>query len=217
MLTFERFSTLPKTLLQAADGPSQADVYEFFWRGQSLIAKDYSQRPSLYQRTVCRWQFRREWMALLKLRHVPHVPRAVARLDEHVLVMTKLEVAKDQLNEQNAASLEKRVSLMHQAGVTHNDLHSRNLMLDQARAYIFDFGTALFRPLHSHSKSLGGSVRNLARELLFRTGCFFDRMAVTKYKVKHNPMVLSSKEQPMLKLVLSTRWMSRLWHSYKRR
>lgn len=211
MLTLDTLEILPKKMLQAADGPSQANVYEIRWGKQDMVVKDYSESPSFYQRTVCRWQLRREWFALFRLRRVPNVPRPVKYLDDKVLVMTKLDVEKDQLNHQNAASLDKKVQLMHEAGVTHNDLHSRNLMLCSARAYLFDFGSAVIRPLQVNG------LKDKLNHYLYKLGCLVDRMAVAKYKMKHNQDVLGEKDKKMVELVESTRWISRLWKRIKKR
>lgn len=211
MLTLDTLNRLPKTMLQAADGPSQADVYQIRWREQDMVVKDYSNSPGIYQKTVCRWQLRREWLALSRLRRVPNIPRPVQYLDDKVLVMTKLDVKNDGLNEQNAGSLDRSVRLMHQAGVSHNDLHSRNLMLSSSRAYLFDFGSATFRPNSARG------VKNKLNGQLYQLGCLVDRMAVAKYKMKHNQAVLREDDQRMVQLVESTRWMSRLWKRLKKR
>ena len=59
MLTLDTLNLLPRKMLQAVDGPGQANVYEIRWRGQGMVVKDYSRSLGIYQKTVCRWQLRR--------------------------------------------------------------------------------------------------------------------------------------------------------------
>ncbi|MBW8191476.1 phosphotransferase [Neiella marina] len=197
-----------KTLIQAADGRSQADVYEVKQGQHSYIIKDYSARPKLFQMTICRWQLKREWLALLKLRHLSHVPKPIFRNDNQ-LVMSKLPLAKNSLNQANCAALERQIRKIHQSGVCHNDLHSRNLMLDPRHAYIFDFGAASFKA--PNNRTLVTAIQHK----FFAVCCFVDRMSVVKYKWKRNRQLLRHDEAKFVSVIEQSRWISRAWRRFK--
>ncbi|GGA68190.1 hypothetical protein GCM10011369_07310 [Neiella marina] len=197
-----------RRLIQAADGPLQADVYEVQRDNNKYILKDYSARPKLFRRTICRWQLRREWLALLKLRHVKHVPKPIA-FGGNKLLMSKLAQCKASINQDNSDSLETKVAQIHQAGVCHNDLHSKNLMLNQTQAFIFDFGAATFSPKDNNSLS------DKVKGQLFKLCQLIDRMAVVKYKWKRDRKLLRPDEAHLVSLVEKTRWLSRCWRRFK--
>ncbi|MBD1388486.1 hypothetical protein IC617_03510 [Neiella sp. HB171785] len=197
-----------RRLIQAADGPLQADVYEVQRNNRQYILKDYSARPKLFRATICRWQLRREWFALLKLRRVKDVPKPIA-FGADQLLMSKLKQCKVGINRHNSSSLESKIDQIHQAGVCHNDLHSNNLMLNQTQAFIFDFGAATFRPQR------GKGLLNKIKGKLFELSQLLDRMAVVKYKWKRDRKLLRPDEAPIVALVEKTRWLSRSWRRFK--
>jgi len=125
--------------------------------GQRAAAKDYARAPRLFRRFVAPFLLNREERALRFLHDVPGVPRVLARVDRHCLVMeyvkgTPLDRFKTgELAPEVFPRVQNVIDRIHARGVSHCDLKRRgNLILTpDNEVYLIDFAAAIVgrRPL----------------------------------------------------------------------
>lgn len=123
-----------------------------YWKGEvrfknGWVEKDYGKSPllpRLYGRISLCW----EEAALKRLRGLDGVPEFLGRPTRNSIRMARvpgipLDKAKaGEVSELFIQSLKDLVHQMHSRGVAHGDLHMRNILIHEDRAYIIDFSTA---------------------------------------------------------------------------
>ncbi len=123
-----------------------------YWKGEvrfknGWVEKDYGKSPllpRLYGRISLCW----EEAALKRLRGLDGVPEFLGRPTRNSISMTRvpgipIDKAKaGEISEQFIQHLKYLVHQMHSRGVAHGDLHMRNILVHNDKAYIIDFSTA---------------------------------------------------------------------------
>jgi hypothetical protein len=123
-----------------------------YWKGEvrfknGWVEKDYGKSPllpRLYGRISLCW----EEAALKRLRGLDGVPEFLGRPTRNSISMTRvpgipIDKAKaGEISEQFIQHLKDLVHQMHRRGVAHGDLHMRNILVHNDKAYIIDFSTA---------------------------------------------------------------------------
>jgi hypothetical protein len=123
-----------------------------YWKGEvrfknGWVEKDYGKSPllpRLYGRISLCW----EEAALKRLRGLDGVPEFLGRPTRNSIRMARvpgipLDKAKaGEVSELFIQSLKDLVHQMHSRGVAHGDLHMRNILVHNDKAYIIDFSTA---------------------------------------------------------------------------
>ncbi|WP_288355464.1 RIO1 family regulatory kinase/ATPase [uncultured Cycloclasticus sp.] len=129
----------------------KANVYIAKYGDQQVVIKDFSTAP-FYLKPVVRILVKREIRALQRLQGSAHVPRLVKVIEPYGFVMEYIEGSHPS-NEswfQYEGVYTEAIDFlltMHRAGVIHNDLRRKNLILHPQRGMVFiDFGAALIRP-----------------------------------------------------------------------
>jgi hypothetical protein len=123
-----------------------------YWKGEvrfknGWVEKDYGKSPllpRLYGRISLCW----EEAALKRLRGLDGVPEFLGRPTRNSIRMTRvpgipIDKAKaGEISELFIQHLKDLVHQMHSRGVAHGDLHMRNILVHNDKAYIIDFSTA---------------------------------------------------------------------------
>ena len=166
------------------------DLRLLLWEGQLSVAKDWG-KSILLMRIYGRWNLRREWKLLQKLKGIQGVPDPLSRTGD-AIVMTYLEGTPlsnrlaVELQSEFFPRLEQLVSDIHERGVVHLDLRQRRNILFGANSepMILDFGAGL-------DLSGWGWLGWVGLSWL----SFLDRMAVLKHKVKYAPDQVTPSER----------------------
>jgi hypothetical protein len=210
-LTRRELEALDLQPIHRARNWSKADVLCGEWpphSGQRVIVKDIKNCPLWFRVLLGRFLMRREWNALRALNGVPGVPRALARPDADAIVIEYLPGTRVQkfpsrtLPIELLHKVEELVETLHARGVTHGDLHQKNILVDEeGQVALIDWATA---------QVFGTRRRNAAKERIFQELCALDRRAVAKLKCRHVPQMLTSQERDLLQNA------SRLYRSMKK-
>jgi len=128
----------------------EPDVYRTRVQGQLAVVKDYGR----YRRTplapLARLLVRREARALARLRGWAHAPMLLGIIGGLALAMEFVPGqplgAHMQVSEDTFRRLRGAVVHLHANGITHNDLHPANVMVDGERVVLVDFASALHVP-----------------------------------------------------------------------
>ncbi len=164
--------------------------------GQQLVIKDFARRPLWFRIVMARPLLRREWHALRALHDVEEVPTAHRRVDKDAFIMDYCSggqvsgVTESQMPDGLAAQIEDLVKTIHARGVTHGDLHSSNILInDQTRGFaLIDWATACY---------FGPNPRGW-RKVLFKELAALDDRAMAKLKVTYNPASLTPHQRHLL-------------------
>jgi tRNA A-37 threonylcarbamoyl transferase component Bud32 len=197
-LTRRVLDSLPQQPIHVARNWSKADVFLIEWpphSGVSVVAKDMKRRAWWFRALAGRLFLRREWKVLRALDGMNGVPRAIARPDADSIVLQQMPgVPLKDMKRRDfpAAAMEKieaLINALHERGVTHGDLHAKNVLVDDAaNVALIDWATA----------TIWGNGRNAARQRLFREWRALDRRAVAKMKLGYARPQLSTQELAML-------------------
>jgi hypothetical protein len=123
-----------------------------YWKGEvrfekGWIEKDYGRAPLLsriYGRICLHW----EEVALKRLRGIDGVPEFLGRPTRNSIRMTRVpgipidKIKAGEVSELFIQRLKDLIHQIHSRGVAHGDLHMRNILAYEDRAYIIDFSTA---------------------------------------------------------------------------
>ncbi len=128
----------------------EPDVYRTRVKGQLAVVKDYGR----YRRTplapLARLLVRREARALAQLRGWAHAPMLLGITGGLALAMEFVPGQplgpKTEVGEDTFRRLRGAVAHLHANGITHNDLHPANVMVDGDRVVLVDFASALRLP-----------------------------------------------------------------------
>jgi serine/threonine protein kinase len=139
-----------RLLLKEGTRLLEPDVYRTHLHGRPAVIKDYGR----YRRTplapLARMLARREARTLRRLRGWAHAPVSLGMVGSLALAMefvpgTTLG-AQAAPDEDTFRRLRGVVAQLHANGITHNDLHPANIMVDGERVVLLDFTAALRTP-----------------------------------------------------------------------
>ncbi len=189
---------MPLEVLYPARNWSKADVFVGEWppgSGRRVVVKDLKKRPLWFRMLYGRYILSREWRALYALRGVPGVPAVVARPDADAIVMEYRtgtpanEFANGTIPPDVLRRVEQAVAELHARGVTHGDLHRKNILVAaDGSITLLDWASASF---------FGPRPRG-AKALTFAEWCALDDRAVAKLKALHAPELATEREREIL-------------------
>ncbi len=185
--------------IHPARSMAQADLFELEWEGTPAILKDYHGRPALIRATLGRIVLGREFRALRRLDGVAGVPRLLADLGPHAMLMERLEAERLPRDEVNPPPIEffdrldALVSALHERGIGHGDLRRTNIMIDsEQRPYLIDFATAV--TAKSGDSGLA-RIESVVTRYFFRRMARVDRAKLARIKAEFHPEALSKAER----------------------
>jgi len=128
----------------------EPDVYRTHLNGQPAVVKDYGR----YRRTplapLARVLVRREARMLHRLRGWAHAPVLMGIVGGLALGMEYVPGrplgGETPVDDETFRRLRGAVAQLHASGITHNDLHPANVMVDGERVVLLDFASALRTP-----------------------------------------------------------------------
>jgi len=189
---------MPLEVLHPARNWSKADVFRGEWppgSGRRVVVKDLRGRPLWFRLLYGRAVLNREWKALSALHGVPGVPEVIARPDADVIViefrsgMPAVEFSDGALPAEVVGRIEQAVRELHARGVTHGDLHRKNILVaDDGTITLIDWATASF---------FGPRPRG-AKAVSFAEWCALDDRAVAKVKARHAPELMTPREREIM-------------------
>lgn len=201
--------------LQSAPSSFKAHVGRFVCGDKVLVVKSYDHAHPLLRATVCRILLSREIKALERLQGVPGVPEFYGRHGRYGLAMAVINGRHPDRRDPGGwagidSQLARSVSLLHQRGVTHNDLRLRNIIIDtRGKLYLIDYASAHFRPK-------GRGPLSLLGKFLFSKLVLTDRAKVLRlrmqFAVAQDPP--SAEELQLLLRANRLRVCTRLWKRY---
>ncbi len=128
----------------------EPDVYRTRVKGQLAVVKDYGRYRHTPLAPLARLLVRREARALSRLRGWAHAPMLLGIMGGLALVMEFVPGqplgTQSQVSEDTFRRLRGAVAHLHANGITHNDLHPANVMVDGDRVVLVDFASALHVP-----------------------------------------------------------------------
>lgn len=197
-LTRRKLQNLPRESIHKARNWSKADVSVAEWPPQSgkrVVIKELTDRPLWYRALIGRYLLRREWHALCALRDLEGVPAPIARPNSDTIVM-ELRPGKplDKVQwwkapENIVPRIEDLLRTIHARGITHGDLHSYNVLVDEAGVItLIDWATAgVFK-----------KKRNAIKSLTFAEWQALDERALAKIKIVYAPTEITSEQHDLL-------------------
>lgn len=188
----------------------QANVYLVHHGDQKIVVKDFGRTPWLIRHTLCAFVIKREIRALQILQHSGITPRHLATLSDHAYAMEYLEGENLQFKKHiqkmgDILALEAAVKLMHSLGVTHNDLHGKNIIVDkQGHFYFIDFASSFV------SASVA-SAPTWFNQKLFNVFKIIDCSKIAKIKQKFDPLTMTQADNHYLIVKRITSFFTQLW------
>lgn len=164
--------------------------------GHKVALKDFHNSSPWFRRIIGPILIRREAGALRKLDSVNNVPKLLASLDRHSLLMEYVDGVPMRQAPQEAFTqeffdrLDTLVNQMHSAGVAHCDLRTGNNVLVDAdhNPHLIDFASCVFR----------GRGLNPFISLVFREFRRADKRVVLTLKRRFAPELLTKDEEAAL-------------------
>ena len=196
--------------LQKPKSHLKATVYRRTLNEQCMVIKDYTDSHPLLRATICRALLRREIKALERIQGIPGVPVFLGTHGQYGFAMDWIEgqrLTNDafQENPQLLNQLDECVRTLHRSGVTHNDIHVRNLIVDSAGAlHIIDFASAITR----------SKLFVLQAKTIYKFFCFSDRVKVVRLKQQFSPDQLSEDDLRLTRYTKLFQSASRFWKKY---
>jgi tRNA A-37 threonylcarbamoyl transferase component Bud32 len=175
----------------------QANVYLTHQGDQKIVVKDFGGAPFLVRYLLCRFIIKRETRALQLLDGAGITPRYLGPLNDYAYAMQYIEGENFRFkihikNIADVLALEEAVKRMHQLGVAHNDLHTKNIIVDRVgHFYFIDFASCFFK---SNQNGLWADFKNK----LFSFFVSVDRSKIAYLKRKYDPLSLTPEDQKFL-------------------
>ncbi len=116
--------------------------------GQSVIVKDFSHSPLLLRKTLCRLFLNREIKALKRLKNIDGIPKFLGHYGKYGFVMSLIEGRHPNKQQfKHSKTLENQLQIllknMHKAGVTHNDVRMKNIIIsNNNELFMIDYASA---------------------------------------------------------------------------
>jgi predicted Ser/Thr protein kinase len=210
MIVIQKEAWMHGTRLSHGATWMQANVYLTDCDNQKIVIKDFSEAPWLIRHTFCRFVLNREIRAMQRLQPLRITPRYFGLVGDYAYAMEYIEGENFQFKKhvkdvEFLIAMKKSISAMHNLGVTHNDLHSKNIIVSSdGVAYFIDFSSAIFR---SDSMHWLGKIKNT----LFTFLTFVDDAKITHLIEKYDPSLLTISDKRSLSIKKYTSFFMRLW------
>jgi serine/threonine protein kinase len=197
-LTRRELDLLPRIDIHKSRNWSKADVYATEWpqaSGRRVVVKDLKGKPLLFRIFIGRPFLQREWRALLALQGLPGITPVVARPDADAFVIEfcdgrkAVQFERGQLSQAIVERADAILQAAHERGVTHGDLHSDNLLIDDnGQVTLIDWATA----------QCFGVRRGAWKEFVFNEWRGVDQRSIAKLKITHAPWAINARERELL-------------------
>ena len=202
-----------KKVLQKAHSSLKSNVYLAAVDDELVVVKDYSKSTLLLRETLCLLMRKREIRTLNKLSDIRGIPAFCGELGPYAYKIEYIEgtsPSRETLGTNSGLlrQLQSIIERMHQAGVTHNDTRTNNLIYaTSGQLYLIDFGAVFYRPQGTGLLSRPGLW-------LFNYLTRTDHSKVARLKEKYCPEELSPED---LKLIKKTRFARKITKFWKKR
>lgn len=213
MLTIQKETWQQGLLLSHGASWMQANLYVINHGDQKIVIKDFSGAPALVRCTFCRFILRREIIALEKLKSLSITPRYLGKVGDYAYAMEYIEgenfkFSKHVKNIDFLIAMRDAVNSMHDAGVVHNDLHGKNIIVStNGQLYFIDFASAFFRSQHD---GLLGKIKNKVFDF-FVLG---DDSKISLLIKRYDPSSLTLTDNKMLTIKKFISCMTRVWKKF---
>jgi serine/threonine protein kinase len=197
-LSRRQLESLPRETLHEARNWSKADVSVAQWppeSGRRVVIKDLKKRPLWYRVLAGRYFLWREWRALCALKDLESVPNPIARPDADCFVIEhkngrQLEMIPPEAMPPGVSEkVEQLVERIHARGVTHGDLHSYNILVDESgEVALIDWATAC----------VFGKNPTGAKKFAFEEWRALDERALAKIKIMYTPSEMTARERDLI-------------------
>lgn len=210
MVNIEKETWRQGLLLSHGASWMQANVYLIHHGDQKIVIKDFGSSPWLVRRTFCRFALSRETKAIQLLAGYDIAPRYLGRIGDDAYAMEYIEgenfqYKKHVKNIDNLLEMEQTIKRMHEAGVAHNDLHGKNIIIkENGKIYFIDFASAVFRDQRS-------GIFPWLNNQLFYFLAIVDKSKVLKLKNKYDPAVITVQDSKFLLIKKIISFFTRLW------
>lgn len=210
MLTVEKETWRQGLLLSHGSSWMQANVYLINHGDQKIVIKDFSAAPYIVRGTFCRAILSSETRALQQLQQLHITPRYLGKIDGYAYAMEYIEgdnfkFAKHAKNIEFLIKMREAVKCMHEAGVVHNDLHGKNIIVtERGEFYFIDFASAFFR---SDKTNMVGKLKNKLFDFL----AMIDSAKVAVLINRYDPSFLTDDDNKILAIKKNVSRITRLW------
>ena len=139
-----------RLLLKEGTRLLEPHVYRTRLDGKAAVVKDYSRYRNTPLAPLARLLVRREARTLRRLRGWAHAPVLLGIIGGLTLAMEfvpgRTLGTEATIDGETFRRLRGAVAHLHANGITHNDLHPANVMVDGPRVVLLDFASALHMP-----------------------------------------------------------------------
>lgn len=213
-MVFQSPNPSPKALiLQQANSSLKASVYCIKQEGILVVVKDYSHANALLRFSVCKILLHREVTALRHLQGITGVPKFEGLHGQHGFKMEFISghhpsIKKEPYYSDICLQLKQYIKNLHQRGVTHNDLHPKNFIVDtKGKLFIIDYASAHIKYERSNfiARFLHKQLKVMDRAKVIRT-----------IQRSGGDRVLSAEEQSIVRRARCWHILTVFWKSYIR-
>lgn len=166
----------------------------------SVIVKDFSHSPWILRVTLCKVFLHREISALKRLQGVKGIPQYLGRYGKNGFVMQLIDgVHPTKKDFKNSKELTDQFQMvlkgMHAAGVAHNDVRMKNIIIDDKQQFFMIDYAASFIVGDSPS------ILYFLKLPLFKLLKFIDESRVVEFKQLHYENSISNQRQAFFFIV----------------
>lgn len=210
MLIIEKENWRQGLLLSHGASWMQANVYLINHGDQKIVIKDFGAAPCLVRCTFCRFALNRETRAMQQLQALHITPRYLGRVGDYAYAMEYIEGENFKFNKhvtdlQFLMSMQAAVKSMHDAGVAHNDLHGKNIIIaSDGRFYFIDFASAFFKPTKNH-------IVSKLKNKIFEFFALIDSAKISVWIEKYDASHLTPLDNKTLAIKKYISQITRLW------
>jgi tRNA A-37 threonylcarbamoyl transferase component Bud32 len=212
MVVIEKETWQQGLLLSHGASWMQANVYLINHGDQKIVIKDFSDAPCMVRCTFCRFAINREIRSMQQLQPLHITPRYLGKVGDYTYAMEYIEGEnfkfKKHVNSfQFLMNLQQAVSSMHDAGVAHNDLHGKNIIISSdGKFYFIDFASAFFR------SAKNGMVSKLKNKI-FNLCALIDSAKISVLIQKYDASYLTPLDN---KTLIIKKYISQITHLWKK-
>lgn len=212
-LSRQQLRNTDKTLLHKGKSAFQADLYKVTVDGRDIVVKDFLRCPAIARKTVCRYIVAQEVKALKHLDCIEAVPSYLGNIDINAYMMVYIEgqqiSSRKKYDESLFNDINNAISHMHSLGMTHNDLHRRNILVDNNnKPYLIDFASTVYR---TERKGPYGWIKNTFFHFLEK----IDNAKVVRLKLAYiDNYEMTDEEKKLVTHKMRYRKISRFWKEY---
>ena len=141
----------------------EPDVYRTRIDGQPVVVKDYSRYKWTPLSPIARLMVRHEVKILQRLNGWRHAPALLGTLGRLALGMAFIPgetlSTSAAVGQEVFSDLQNALRKLHSAGITHNDLHGTNVLINAGVPVLIDFTSALHFPHWLRSSAISRQLR----------------------------------------------------------